>query len=136
MLKMHLSRRYGLVLKQFRVMFYKRFFFAKMMAGNYLGDFAGFQYFPNSCLSIWSFSLPFYIPRGGGSVARDLQPAASTGCGAQFFVACLTKFQEFLSNDFQGFQKCIYFKLLVKQVYTRIVPACFFHTFNGSHQLR
>ena len=42
--KIHMTGRYGLVVKPFQVIFYQPGCFAKMMAGNYIRDFAGFTY--------------------------------------------------------------------------------------------
>ena len=45
---MNLSRRYGLVVKPFQVLFYQRGCFANMMTGNYMGELVGFRFFEKS----------------------------------------------------------------------------------------
>ena len=45
MFKMHLACRYGLVVTLFEVILYELGCFAKMMAGNYRGDFVGRSFF-------------------------------------------------------------------------------------------
>ena len=43
MLQIHMNCRHGLVVQLLQVIFYQPRCFAKMMAGNYMGDFVGFR---------------------------------------------------------------------------------------------
>ena len=59
MFKMHTTCRYGLVVKQFQVIFYQPGVFVKMMAGNYMGDFVCVSYcFDKSNRAVWKPRRP------------------------------------------------------------------------------
>ena len=59
MFKMHMTCRYGSVVKPFQVIFYNPGCFAKMMAGNYIGDFFGFRmFFEKSNRAVWTPRRP------------------------------------------------------------------------------